>query len=128
LSRKEVGVAVILVVEDETSIRELVELILQDDGYDTLSASDVGEAMLLIGSTRQIDAMFTDIHLKAAVLGGCELAERAIEIRPNLIVLYTTATSVSKTMKASFLQGSHFLPKQYTPRQLLVSVEGLLAA
>jgi CheY-like chemotaxis protein len=68
-------VAVILVVEDETSIRELVELILQDDGYDTLSSSDVGEAMLLISSTRQIDAMFTDIHLKAAVLGGCELAE-----------------------------------------------------
>jgi CheY-like chemotaxis protein len=66
--------AVILIVEDDVFIREIADMIIQDWGHQTLSASDVDEALAVLRSPQQIDALFTDIYLKTAVLGGCDLA------------------------------------------------------
>ncbi|HVA12049.1 MAG TPA: response regulator [Stellaceae bacterium] len=120
--------AVILIVEDDIFIRELAEMIIHDLGYHTLSASDENEALLLLRSPQHIDALFTDIYLKSAVLGGCEVARQAITLRPQLRVLYTTGNSVTDKMKSLFADGTHFLPKPYTMLQLQSSVENLFAA
>jgi CheY-like chemotaxis protein len=120
--------AVILIVEDEVFIREVAEMMIQDWGYHTLTASDGGEALLLLRSAQQIDALFTDIYLKSAVLGGCELAHQAIELRPELRVLYTTGNVVTDKMKTLFVEGTQCLRKPYTPRQLQDSFAALLAA
>jgi CheY-like chemotaxis protein len=129
LSRQEdFLMSVILVVEDDVFIREIAEMMIQDWGHRTLSASDVDEALSLLRSPQHIDALFTDIYLKTAVLGGCELARQAIALRPKLRVLYTTGNSVTDKMKALFVEGRHFLRKPYTPDQLQDSVEEMLAA
>jgi CheY-like chemotaxis protein len=96
--------AVILVVEDDVFIREIAEMMIQDWGHHTLSASDVDEALSLLRSPQHIDALFTDIYLKTAVLGGCELAHQAIKLRPKLRVLYTTGNSVTDKMKLCLLK------------------------
>jgi CheY-like chemotaxis protein len=123
-----VVMAVILIVEDDVFIRDDAEMMIQDWGHDTLSASDVGEALSLLQSPQQIDALFTDIYLKRAVLGGYELAHQAIKLRLNLRVLYTTGNTINDKMKAMFVKGGHFLQKPYTQHQLQNSVERLLAA
>ena len=120
--------ATILIVEDDAFIRELAEMTIQDWGYDTLSAGDADEALLLLRSPQVIDALFTDIYLKTAFLGGCELAHKAIELRPKLRVLYTTGNYVTDTIRALFVEGTHCLCKPYTPNQLQHSLEELLAA
>ena len=120
--------AVILIVEDDVFIRDIAEMMVQDCGHHTLSASDVDEALSHLRSAQHIDALFTDIYLKTAVLGGCELAQQAIKLWPELRVLYTTGNSVTDEMKALFVDGKHFLPKPYTPNQLQHSVGELLAA
>ena len=120
--------AMILIVEDDVFIREIAEAMIRDWGHHTISVSDVEEALSLLRSPQHIDALFTDIYLKTAVLGGCELARQAIKLRPKLRVLYTTGNSVTDEMKALFAEGTHFLPKPYTPHQLQDSVECLLAA
>src|ERR1700674_1642112 len=120
--------AVILIVEDDVFTRDMAEMMIQDWGHQTLSAGDVDEALSLLRSPQRIDALFTDIYLKTAVLGGCELAQQAIKLRPNLRVLYTTGNSVTDKMKALFAEGTRFLRKPYTEHQLQDSVEGLLAA
>ena len=120
--------AVILIVEDDVFIREIAEMMIQDWGHQTLAASDVDEALSLLRSPQHIDALFTDIYLKAAVLGGCDLAHQAIELRPKLRVLYTTGNSITDKMKALFTEGAHFLRKPYTQYQLQDSVKNLLAA
>lgn len=120
--------AVILIVEDDTSIRELVELILQDDGYETLSASDVEEATQLLCSRQPIDVLFTDIRLKSALLGGCEVAKLAAAFRPGMPVLYTTEKLTGDGLKAQFPKDTHFLPKPYTDSELLSSVEASLGS
>ena len=120
--------AVILIVEDDSFIREIAAMMIQDWGHQTLSASDVDEALSLLRSPQRIDALFTDIYLKAAVLGGCELAHQAIKLRPNLRVLYTTGNTVTEKMKALFAEGARFLRKPYSPDQLQDSVKRLLTA
>ena len=120
--------AVILIVEDDVFIRQIAELLIQDWGHRTLSASDVDEALSLLRSSQHIDALFTDIYLKTAVYGGYELAHQAIALRPKLRMLYTTGNSMTDKMKALFVEGSHFLCKPYTQYQLKNSVENLLAA
>jgi CheY-like chemotaxis protein len=120
--------AVILVVEDDVFIREIAEMMIQDWGHDTLPANDVDEALSFLRSSQHIDALFTDIYLKNLVLGGCELAHQALELRPKLRVLYTTGNFVTDKMKALFAEGTKFLRKPYTPHQLQSSVEELLAA
>ena len=119
--------AVILIVEDDSFIREIAEMMIQDWGHATLSAGDVDEAVSILGSPQHIDALFTDIYLKTAVLGGCEVAHQAIKLRPNLRVLYTTGNSVTDKMKALFAEGTRFLRKPYSPDQLQNSIECLVA-
>ena len=119
--------AVVLIVEDDVFIREIAEMMIQDWGHQTLLASDVDEALALLRSPQHIDALFTDIYLKTAVLGGCDLAPQAIALRPKLRVLYTTGNSMSDKMKALFIEGAHFLCKPYSEVQLHDSIDGLLA-
>ena len=120
--------AVILIVEDDALIRLIAEMMIQDWGHDILSASDGDEALTLLRSPQRIDALFTDIYLKTAVLGGCDLARQAIKLRPQLRVLYTTGNFLTDKMRKLFVHGAHFLGKPYTEQQLQDSVEGMLVA
>ena len=119
---------VILIVEDDFFIRELSEMTIQDWGFDTLSAGDAEEAILLLRSSQQIDVLFTDIYLEKGTLGGCELARQAIKLRPELHVIYTTGNFFTDEMKSLFIAGAPCLAKPYTPNQLQASLEGVLAA
>ena len=120
--------AVILIVEDDMFIRQIAELMIRDWGHETVSASDVDEALVILRSPQQIDALFTDIYLTDEVLGGCDLARQAIKLRPELRVLYTTGNVITDKIKALFVTGARFLCKPYAEDQLHASVERLLAA
>ena len=120
--------AVVLVVEDDVFIREIAEMMIRDWGHETLSASDGDKALVFLRSTQHIDAVFTDIYLKDSILGGCELARQAIELRPELRILYTTGNLATDKMRALFVEGGQFLSKPYTQHQLHDSFTALLPA
>jgi CheY-like chemotaxis protein len=120
--------AVILIVDDEVFIRGVTEMLVQDLGHKTLVASDPVEALAHLESATPIDGLFTDIRLKSNALGGFELARRAMALRPELRVLYTTGSSLTDKMRALFVEGAHFMQKPYTPAQLNDSMKELLAA
>ena len=128
VTAERVVMAVILIVEDDLFIRDFAEMTIQEWGHRTLSASDVDEALSLLRSSQHIDALFTDIYLKTAVHGGCELAHQAIAFRPQLRVLYTTANAITEKMKAMFVEGTQCLRKPYTQHQLQDCFAALLAA
>jgi CheY-like chemotaxis protein len=119
--------AVILIVEDDVFIREVAEMMIEGWGHQTLTASDVDEALTILRSPEPIDALFTDIYLKTAVLGGCEVAIQAVALRPGLQVLYTTGNTITDKMKALLVEGTHFLRKPYTENQLEDSVRTMFA-
>jgi len=125
---RKIAMAVILIVEDDELVRQIAELMIEDRGHSTFSACDMDEALSVLRSPQHIDALFTDIRLKAAVLGGYELARQAIKLWPKLRVLYTTGNFLPEKKSALFVEGAHFLPKPYTQEQLENAVEELLAA
>jgi CheY-like chemotaxis protein len=72
----------ILVVEDELLVLILTESMLTEAGYETLTASDVPEAVTLLRSNADIDVLFTDISLRSAVDGGLTLRKRRCGCAP----------------------------------------------
>ena len=111
--------AVILLVEDEDQVRVLAESYLEEQGHKVLTAATVDGAFAVLRSDEAIDLLFSDIGLKADIHGGIDLARQAIEMRPNLKVLYTTGRSITDGMRARFVDGSAVLEKPYTTEQLM---------
>ena len=85
----------VLVAEDEPTVRTLAESIIAEIGYETFSAANAREALAVLDDGAPIALLFTDINMPDGPdgLDGLELARRAVEIRPDLRVIYTCASS-----------------------------------
>ena len=119
--------AVILIVEDEDQVKVLAEEIFQDNGHTTLSASNFDQAIALVEGTERIHLIFTDIGLQSDIQAGLMLAEEATKRKIDTPVLYTTGQGLTDGMQAMFVERFGFLAKPYTPEQLVIAVENLLA-
>ena len=81
------GSETILLVEDETEVRDLVAQMLQGSGYTVLTAPDPGTALALSEQHRGlIHLLLTDVVLPE--MSGRELRQRLRESRPRTKVLY----------------------------------------
>jgi len=118
--------SVILIVEDEPFTRELAVICIDEWLHRTLVADDMGSALAIVRSVQSIDALFTDINLKDARLGGCDLAREAITLHPDLRVLYTSGNQATDELRSLFVSRAHFLGKPYTPDQLRIGIDALL--
>jgi len=118
----------LLVVEDEPSLRRVLDRTLAGLGYRVTTASSAEEALRLAGRMdAPPDAVVTDI-----VLPGMHGAELARELRhrwPSLRVLFTSGYA-EQSVLASIPRGpgSAFLQKVFTPSELLAAVRALLDA
>ena len=118
--------ATILIVEDEAFVRKIAEMTIEDLGHDTLSAGDVGHALVHLLASQNIDALFVDIRLSTLALGGYDVADQAIKLRPNIRVLYTSGGVLTDKMTELFVDGGQFLQKPYSPAALQFSLGDLL--
>ena len=107
----------ILVVEDDAIVRMLIVDVLEELEFQVLEAADAEEALVLVQNTAQlIDLMMTDVGLPD--MDGKQLATKARELRPALIPLRWSGTSISLALIAiATLSGlnrpltSDFLPQ-----------------
>ena len=118
--------AIILIVEDEPFIRQNAGWTIEDLGHQTLQASDLAEALIHLSADAWIDALFVDVRLSALPLGGYDVANQAIMLRPELRVLYTSGSPLTLDMEHQFVGGGAFLQKPYSQSQLETSVGRLL--
>ncbi len=119
--------AVVLIVEDDAFILQSAEWMVEDLGHTPLLAADLAGALLHLSAAAQpIDVLFVDIRLADLALGGYDVANQAIALRPGLRVLYTSGTSLTAAMSDLFVGGGQFLQKPYSPPQLAFSVGELL--
>ena len=117
----------IVVVEDETQVLMLAELVLQQVGYETLDARTVAEVQAIINSKDEIfDLLFTDVHLGNHAEGGLTLGKLVGETRKGTPVLYTSGNPATDGMQSLFVEPSAFLPKPYMAQQLTEAVAQLL--
>jgi len=118
--------AVILMVEDEVFICQNAEWLMKDLGHDVLLACNLEESLVHLSASGPIDALFVDIRLNALALGGYDVANQAIMLRPALRVLYTSGSSLAADMTDQFVREGRFLQKPYSNQQLEFSIGELL--
>ncbi len=111
--------ATILVVEDETGIRELVRKILLRERYRVLEAGTAEEALTL-SQGQSIDLLITDVMLPG--IHGPELARQMQQAAPGLKTLFISGFTGEEKVPA----GARFLAKPFTLSSLLDKVRAAL--
>jgi two-component system cell cycle sensor histidine kinase/response regulator CckA len=116
--------ATILVVEDESGIRELIRKILQRERYRVLEAGSAEEALTLSEKTlaqgQSIDLLITDVMLPG--IHGPELSRRMQQSAPRLKALFMSGFTGEEEVPA----GARFLAKPFTLATLLQKVRAAL--
>jgi PAS domain S-box-containing protein len=79
----------ILVVEDDSRVRQLTIKRLKLIGYEVLEASDGPSALEILNRGDPVDLVFTDLIMPGG-LSGRDVAMRAREIKPGIKVLLTS--------------------------------------
>ncbi|MEO7298467.1 MAG: PAS domain S-box protein [Verrucomicrobiota bacterium] len=121
------GSETILLVEDERPLRQLVQYILERQGYRVLEA-DSGVSALKVWQQQQasIDLLLTDLIMPEG-LSGTELAASLLTENPRLKVIYTSGYSADIVGKDFVLkEGLNFLQKPYHPDKLAQAVRDCL--
>lgn len=120
------GSETLLVVEDDSSLRGLVERVLKNCGY-TVYAADGGPEALAIARNPEllIDAVITDVVMPG--MNGRELVEKLIKSRPELGSLLMSGYTDDDVLRRGVLKGeTAFLQKPFTPDQLARKVRAVL--
>ena len=112
--------AVILVVEDDEVIRDLLQALLEDEGYTVRSASNGLEALASVDLVRP-DLIITDLVMPKLDGFGFRQAARKAGCDARFILMSAMA-------RVGPWQDAVFLPKPFEVDQLLELVETELAA
>jgi signal transduction histidine kinase/ActR/RegA family two-component response regulator len=122
------GSECILLVEDNSSVREFTRSALEELGYSVIESGDGTSALRVVMSATHLDLLFTDVVLQGGT-NGRELARKALERRPNLPVLFTTGYSRNAIAHQGRLdEDVHLLVKPYTQQDLARKIRVLLDA
>jgi signal transduction histidine kinase/CheY-like chemotaxis protein len=115
----------ILVVEDDADVRAYVVDTLGGMGYDVLEARGGEEALRLMKEYKGIGLLLTDVVMPG--LNGRKLAEEAVQLHPNLKVLYMTGYSRNAIVHQGRLDaGVDLLQKPLSQEQLASMVRKVL--
>jgi PAS domain S-box-containing protein len=104
----------VLVVDDEPGVRMLVNEVLEELGYTVLEADNGVSGLHMLGSTRRVDLLITDVGLPGG-MNGRQLADAALVTRPDMKVLFITGYAENAVMGEGNLKpGMHILTKPFS--------------
>lgn len=103
----------VLVVDDELSMRELLEIVLESAGYEVHCASGENEARAAMDGA-QFDAAMTDLHMGGDRNAGLRLLSWMRESDPRMPVIVITAHgSVETAVEAMRLGAADYVQKPF---------------
>jgi CheY-like chemotaxis protein len=116
----------VLVVEDEPSVRQMTSRALLEFGYKVVEANSAREALDIVErSDERIRLMVADVVMPG--MDGPELARRLIARRPGLPVLFMSGYTDDEIVRRGLLDaGQPFLQKPFSPESLVEQVTRLL--
>lgn len=118
--------ALILVIDDARTMRELVRAILEAEGHTVFTADDgvTGESL---ANEHNADLVITDVHMDE--MDGITLTgklRQKPEYKNTPILLLTTEQSDSKKLEGRTAGASGWLTKPFNPPRLIKAVNKLL--
>jgi PAS domain S-box-containing protein len=117
----------ILLVEDETGVRELVQQVLRDQGYAVTAAAGSKEALEILGSSGgAIDLLLIDVNMP--VMGGRELARLCQDRYPDARVLYMSGNPDALSTGGIMEPGLALIRKPFAGAALLERIRAVLDA
>ena len=120
------GMETILLVEDETLVRELAARVLRQQGYKVLDVEDGPKALQLVQHYGQdIHLLLTDVIMPQ--MNGKTLAEQLKTVQPELKILFTSGyTNNSITLRGVLEPGVMFIQKPFSPIDLTRKIRQVL--
>jgi signal transduction histidine kinase len=117
---------VVLVVDDEPTVRMLVSDILQELGYNSIEASDGAAGLHILQSKERIDLLITDVGLPGGI-NGRQMADAGRALRAGLKVLFITGYAENAVLSHGHLEhGMHVLTKPFSMDILAARISELL--
>ena len=116
----------ILVVDDEDSMREFLDIMLTKEGYGVTTAAGGNEAIDIL-QKKDCDLVITDIRMKE--LDGLDVLKKCKELQPKAIVIMISAYASTSTAVEAMKWGAYdYLPKPFKVREIKSVIRDALAA
>ncbi len=110
----------ILVVDDELSMREVLEMLLQRNGYQVTCAEDGRTAIKLLKKKR-FDLLLVDIRL--GDIDGIEVLKEAKSRDADVVVIMISAHATAETAVDAMNSGAYdYVPKPFNNNELLSTI------
>jgi two-component system response regulator PilR (NtrC family) len=114
----------ILVVDDEQSMREFLEIFFRGEGYEVVTAPDVDAALVAVEAD-DFDVVISDLQMPER--SGLELLHAVKESAPQTVVIMITAYATAETAIAAMKQGAYdYVTKPFKVDELRLVVEKAL--
>ena len=113
----------ILVVDDESEIRNVIKLLLSSKGYEVVEAKNGEEAVGAVMSDKEIDLCIMDIMMpkKSGIAATAEI--RSFSTVP---ILFLTAKSIEKDKERAYgVGGDDYIVKPFSASELIMKVDAL---
>lgn len=110
----------VLVVEDETFIREEISQHLEDCGFKVIQAGNADEAVKMILAQSDIDLVFTDVRMPGE-MDGLQLAAWVLERYPHIPVIIASGDA-GRVVAMKELCGGHAFTKPYHPDEVVSKI------
>ncbi|WP_330368715.1 response regulator transcription factor [Alkaliphilus metalliredigens] len=117
------GMNKILIVDDDPHIRELVKVLLRNEGFDVHEAFDGVEALSKL-ETIKVDMVILDVMMPN--MDGWQLCRELREHYDLPLLMLTAKGETSQKVKGFQLGTDDYLVKPFEPMELVVRVKALL--
>ena len=114
----------VLIVEDENLVRFGAVAMVEEAGYEAISASDADEAILILEGRSDIRAVFTDIQMPGS-MDGLRLVWAVKERWPPVALIVTSGKS--DILDTDLPAGGRFIRKPYDRSQIETMLRQLVA-
>ena len=114
---------VILIADDDRDILSIIETILQEDGYQTLTASDGEQAVMLV-QTHAVQLLILDIMMPK--MNGLQAATQIRRLTNAPILMLSAKGEQSDRVIGLNMGADDYVTKPFTPMELLARVNSQL--
>ena len=117
----------LLLVDDETSILQTLQMVFENEGYQVLTAQSCAEALHLLDNGHKFDAVITDLNMEREDI-GLEVARAAQRVKPRpAIVIYTGFASIPNSRAALDMGVDYMAHKPVEISELISALNRLIS-
>ncbi len=114
----------ILIVDDEESVREVLEIVLKKEGYEVMTSHDGAHALDLL-KKRSFDLVISDLQMPN--MTGLELLKHAKDQYPDIIFFMVTAFGSTETAVEAMKYGAYdYITKPFKLDEVRINISNAL--